>query len=258
MDSDASFLLFVHFFRIFFKLSIQNLSEKNSQKSTCLEPRISAFQASAVVILNPNRSEVFLLKLPVQQELPLRAVQRHGVSGLGWKSAVHFHQTKHLSELHTPEKKLSKIRVGKRVSCEYGICFRCYIKFAGLENEPFWGREVLRGIWRSQNGIMVQFLYFCPEKEGSLHSNKKLNISPMVCLVRLSPIFPTKKNAFRRMMISMTTSMISPMPGGMYQMPDKYLRTMECSRTVAYLIGGDGSESGGIAFGGVNHSCPMK
>ena len=83
MDSDASFLLFVHFFRIFFKLSIQNLSEKNSQKSTCLEPRISAFQASAVVILNPNRSEVFLLKLPVQQELPLRAVQRHGVSGLG-------------------------------------------------------------------------------------------------------------------------------------------------------------------------------
>lgn len=45
--------------------------------------------------------------------------------------------------------------------------------------------------------------------------------------------------AFRRIMISMTTSMISPMPGGMYQMFDKYLRSLQPPCTNEFKLHAD-------------------
>ena len=49
--------------------------------------------------------------------------------------------------------------------------------------------------------------------------------------------------AFRRIMISMTTSMISPMPGGMYQMFDKYLRSLQPPCTNEFKLHADFNSS---------------
>lgn len=49
--------------------------------------------------------------------------------------------------------------------------------------------------------------------------------------------------AFRRIMISMTTSMISPTPGGMYQMFDKYLRSLQPPCTNEFKLHADFNSS---------------
>lgn len=108
-----------------------------------------------------------------------------------------------------------------------------------------WFKMILR---KDRHKLSRQFSYLLPRKRrGQKTLQQQLKISPMYSVSNGPTIFP-KMVAFRRMMISMTTSMIRPMPGGMYQMPDKYLRIMGCSSLMVAWIRWQ------KPFGGVKHS----